>query len=317
MARKIAILFFLMSLSIDFLKAQETLPVYQQYLMDGEFLFNPAYYGKTDKVVLNMNYQKQFSKFSESPNVQSVGMHANIVDRVGAGVSFFRDQNGPVSANGISVGGSYFIPIGEGEERKDQFSFGTNLNFYNMNIDWAKLNPVDAGDPNLYNDSSIFMMYANLGMAVSYKNFFAGASVVDIPLTNDIPIQNGIEPQPTKIFLNAGYDWHLGEDFYITPSLMANLNTNSSRMLDLNLMATAKGEVSSFSGGLSFRGIKNQYGNQNLSVSPIIKGNINNFTFGAAYNFGMSDMQEYGGNSFMLSIGFTFDNFINDRGFRY
>ncbi len=317
MSRKIVFLFFLMSLQIHFLKAQETLPFYQQYLMDGDFLFNPALYGKTDKVEINLNYQKQFSKFEESPNVQSVGMHANIVDRVGAGVSFFRDQNGPVSANGISVGGSYFIPLGDRDERKDQFSFGTNLNFYNMNIDWGKLNPVDPGDPNLYNDRSIFMVYANMGMAMGFRNFFAGASVTDIPLSNDVSIQNGIEPQPTKIFLNAGYDWHVGESFFVTPSLMMNLNTNSSRMLDMNLMATMKGDENSFSGGVSCRGIKNQFGNQNLSVSPIIKGNIGNFNFGATYNFGMSDLQAYGGNSFMLSVGYSIENFINSRGFRY
>ena len=46
-------------------KAQESLPYYQQYLLDGEFLFNPAQYGKTDYVQLNANYQQQFSKFSE------------------------------------------------------------------------------------------------------------------------------------------------------------------------------------------------------------------------------------------------------------
>lgn len=313
--KRISLLFFFASFITAY--AQETLPVYQQYLMEGDFLFNPALYGKTDKVVLNMNYQKQFSKFDESPNVQSVGMHANIVDRLGAGISFFRDQNGPISANGISVGASYFIPIDDDGERKNQFSFGTNLNFYNMNIDWAQLNPEDPGDPNLYTENGIFMLYSNIGMAATYHNFFAGVSVTDIPLSNDIPIQNGIEPQPTKIFLNLGYDAYIGEDFYVTPSVLANLNTNSSRMLDLNVMATAKSEENSFSGGVSFRAIKNRFGNQNLSFSPIIKATVNNFFFGATYNFGLSDIQEYAGNSFMLGIGYNFDNFINTRGFRY
>lgn len=317
MKRKIALLFFFITFSAGFLKAQETLPFYQQYLLDGDFLFNPALYGKTDKVAINLNYQKQFSNFDESPNVQSIGMHANVVDRLGAGISFFRDSNGPISANGISLGASYFIPIADDGERKNQFSFGTSLNMYNMNIDWPKLSPADPGDPNLYNENGIFMMYANLGLAVTYSNFFAGASVTDIPISNDIPIQNGIEPQPTKIFLNAGYDWYIGEEFFVTPSVMMNLNTNSTRTMDMNIMATAKGEENSFSGGVSFRGIKNRFGNQNLSFSPVIKGNVGNFTFGAVYNFGLSDIQEYAGNSFMLSVGYTIDNFINTRGFRY
>ena len=165
--RKIYTLFFVV-VFLGSYKSQETLPFYQQYLLNGEFLFNPALYGATDDVVLNLNYQKQFSNFAQSPNVQSVGMHANVFDRVGAGLSFFKDQNGAISSTGVSAGASYFIPIDDDGERKSQFSFGTNVNFYNLNIDLAQLNPQDPGDPVLGPDSnSLFLVYANLGMAVT------------------------------------------------------------------------------------------------------------------------------------------------------
>ncbi len=315
--RKIYTLFFVLVFFVQY-KSQETLPYYQQYLLEGDFLFNPALYGKTDDVVLNLNYQKQFSQFAESPNVQSIGLHANIFDRVGAGLSFFRDQNGPVSSNGIGAGASYFIPIDDDGERKSQFSFGTNVNFYNMNIDLGKLNPQDPGDPTLASDTnSLFLVYANLGMAVTFRNFFAGVSVNDIALTNDIPIVNGIEPEPTKFILNAGYDYYLTEQFYVSPSVLMNFNTNSSRITDMNLMATILGDENSFSAGASFRTSKNQFGSQNLGISPILKATVNNFFFGASYNFGLSDIQQYAGSSFMLSVGYNIENFINTRGYRY
>ena len=315
--RKIYTLFFVLVFFVQY-KSQETLPYYQQYLLEGDFLFNPALYGKTDDVVLNLNYQKQFSDFAESPNVQSIGLHANIFDRVGAGLSFFRDQNGPVSSNGIGAGASYFIPIDDDGERKSQFSCGTNVNFYNMNIDLGKLNPQDPGDPTLASDTnSLFLVYANLGMAVTFRNFFAGVSVNDIALTNDIPIVNGIEPEPTKFILNAGYDYYLTEQFYVSPSVLMNFNTNSSRITDMNLMATILGEENSFSAGASFRTSKNQFGSQNLGISPILKATVNNFFFGASYNFGLSDIQQYAGSSFMLSVGYNIENFINTRGYRY
>lgn len=297
-------------------KAQETLPLYQQYLMDGDFLFNPALYGESDDLVLNLNYQKQFSNFGESPNVQSVGMHANVFDRVGVGASFFRDQNGPISANGITVGSSYFIPLGDEENRMNQFSFGAGVNFYNMSLDTALLTPDNPNDPVLY-DKNIFLAYANLGMAVKYRGFAGGVSVMDIPLNNDIPIVNGIEPSPTKIIMNAGYDWHFVDGFYVTPSVLLNLNTNSSRVMDYNIMGTFFSEGASFSGGVSFRSAKSSVGSQNLGLSPVIKGRIGKLTFGAVYNFGMSELQETVGNSFMLSLGFRFENFINGKGFRY
>lgn len=315
--RRIYVLFF----AVVFLgsyKGQETLPFYQQYLLEGEFLFNPALYGATDNVVLNMNYQKQFSNFDQSPNVQSIGLHANVFDRVGAGLSFFRDQNGPISANGISGGASYFIPIDDDGERKSQFSFGTNVNFYNLNIDLGLLNPQDPGDPTLTADTnSIFLVYANLGMAITYRNFFAGVSVNDIAISNDIPIVNGIEPEPTKFIINAGYDYYLNDQIYVTPSVLFNFNTNSSRLTDLNLMATVLDDQNSFAAGASFRSSNNQFGTQNLGVSPIIKAKVSSFVFGASYNFGLSDIQEFAGSSFMLSVGYNFENFINTRGYRY
>ena len=313
--RRIYTLFFVV-IFLGTYKAQETLPYYQQYLLNGEFLFNPALYGSTDDVVLNLNYQKQFSNFDQSPNVQSIGLHANVFDRVGAGLSFFKDQNGPISSNGISAGASYFIPIDDGGERKNQFSFGTNVNFYNMNIDLGMLNPQEPGDPVLSNES-LFLVYANLGMAITYRDFFAGVSVNDIAITNDIPIVNGIEPEPTKFLFNTGYNWYVTDEFYVTPSVLLNINTNSSKMLDVNLMATIAGDESSFSAGASLRTASNKFGNQSLGISPIVKATVNNFFFGASYNFGLSDIQQYAGSSFMLSVGYNFENFINTRGYRY
>lgn len=309
---------FLLTISSVWIFSQETLPIYQQYLMDGKFLINPAHYGETDDVVVNGNYQKQFSKFDQSPNVQSIGIHANVFDRVGAGLSFFRDQNGPISANGITAGASYFIPLSDEGDRKDQFSFGTAVNFYNMSVDYNMLNAADPGDPVLQDGTNdIFIIYANLGMQATYRNFFGGVSVLDIPLSNDIPIVNGIEPSPTKYVLNAGYDWPVSDGISVEPSVLVNLNTNSSHMIDLNLLGKLYSETNEFGAGVSFRTAKDNVGNQQLSLSPIIKGKINRFTFGAAYNIGLSDIQTYGGNSFMLSIGYHFENFINGRGFRY
>ncbi|MBB6372223.1 PorP/SprF family type IX secretion system membrane protein [Chryseobacterium shigense] len=299
-------------------KAQESLPYYQQYLLDGEFLFNPAQYGKTDYVQLNANYHKQFDKFSDSPNTQSIGINGNIFDRVGAGLSIFRDSNGPISAGGITAGASYFIPLSSEGDRKDQFSFGTSVSFYNMNFDYTSVNVEDGYDPLLIGkEGNIFMAYANFGAAATYRNIFAGVSVNDIALSNDKAIVNGIEPSPIKFFLNLGYDWHFADNIFITPSALINLNTNSTRMIDYNLMATFFNDINSFSAGVSYRTVQNRFDSQQLQVAPVIKVRFNKFMIGATYNIGMSDIQTYGGNSFMISLGYNFDNFINHRGYRY
>lgn len=308
---------FLLGLMMFLGQAQESLPIYQQYLFDGEFLFNPAHLGKTDDLVVNTNYQKQFSKLEDSPNVQSIGLHANVFDRVGAGLMLFRDQNGPISSYGVGVGASYFVPLGD-DERKDQFSFGTAVNAYSMNFDYSKVRALHPNDPLLgENKRNIFMVYANLGLQATYHRFFAGVSLVDIPLKEEVAIINGIEPTPTKFFINGGYEWMLSEDaLSVTPSFFLNLNTNSARMFDLNVMTNFYGENNEISVGASYRMENNHYGAQRLSLSPIVKFRLKQFSFGATYNLGLSGIQQYGGNSFMISLGLNLGNFINPDGLR-
>lgn len=98
---------------------------------------------------------------------------------------------------------------------------------------------------------------------------------------------------------------------------MLNLNTNSSRFFDLNLLAKLYNETNYFAAGVSYRMANSTYGKEQLSISPVLKFKTNWLTFGATYNLGLSDIQEYGGNSFMVSLGFNIPNFINSRGFRY
>lgn len=313
MRRFIQLIIFAQSI---ILSAQETLPIYQQYLLRGKFWINPAYYGATDSVEFDANYHRQFSKFDTSPNVQSIGIHANIVDRMGTGISLFRDQNGAISSNGISVGASYFVPITD-DGRRNQFSFGANVNFYNASIDHSRINAKDSDDPLLsIGVNSIFNTYTNLGLQATYEGFFGGVSILDIPLSDERLIINGIEPSPTKYVMNAGYDYEITEGFSVEPSLLLNLNTNSARLMDINILAKIYDDDNSLIGGVSFRSAKDKNIANQLSISPLVQVKVNSWHFGVSYHISMGKIAPYGGNSFMLSLGYSLDNFINPRGFR-
>ncbi len=97
-------------------------------------------------------------------------------------------------------------------------------------------------------------------------------SVADIPLSNNTPVVNGIEPSPTRFYLNAGYDMVNYRWFnYRQPSFMMNLNTNSSGMFDVNVLMKLYGESNYFAAGINYRTAKSADGRQQLSMSPIIK----------------------------------------------
>lgn len=298
--------------------AQESLPFYQQYLISDQVLINPSYTGSKDDWVVKATYHNQWNDFDGGPNTQTISTHVNIVDRVGVGAYFFRDENGPVTMNGLNLSAAYHIPLGDEENRTEsQFSFGTSLSLFSQSYDWSKIKPEDQNDPLLYGDKSIFLPYLNLGLSFSYVGLFGGVSVLDIPLSNNTPIVNSIEPSPTWYYFNFGYNWKVAENLSLEPSVLMNLNTNSERQLDANIKAKYKDENNSFALGVSYRTDLDSKDTQGLSVTPFLQAEIGKLNFGFGYNFGLTDIYKEGGNGFIIGLGYNIDNVFNPNGFRY
>src|SRR5690606_14972944 len=123
--------------------------------------------------------------------------------------------------------------------------------------------------------------------AATYRNIFGGVSVNDIALSNDESIVKNYEPSPIKFYLNLGYNWNIADNIALTPSVLVNLNTNSTRMVDYNLMATFSNDINSFSAGLSYRAVQNRFDNQQLQFAPVVKVKLNKLMIGATYNIGL------------------------------
>ena len=166
-------------------------------------------------------------------------------------------------------------------------------------------------------DKTIFLSYLNLGMSFAYSGFFGGVSVLDIPLGGDDPVVNSIEPSPTWYYLNFGYDWDVADGFILQPSLLMSLDSNSQRMLDLNLKAKFKNEVNAFAVGMSFRNGLGSEKNEGLSFMPFIQADLKRLNFSFGYNFGLSNIYKAGKDGFTIGLGYNLENFINPDGFRY
>jgi len=302
-----------------FLLAQSSIPFDQQYLIsDDKVLLNPSYTGSTDDIVIKGTYHKQWDKLEKSPSTQTLSGHFNLVDRLGVGAYFFRDENGPITLTGINVSAAYHIPLGDDEDRTEhQFSFGASVSYMSQGYDWSKVNPADNPDPLIGTDKSIFIPYLNLGMSFIYKNFFGGVSVLDIPLGKNIPVVNSIEPSPAWYYFNLGYNWEVEDNLILTPSTMVSLNTNSESMMDLNLTGKYAFEENSISLGVSYRRSLDSKYNQNLFITPFIRAEIGRLNFGAGYSFGQTDISKLAGNGFIFGLGYNIENVFNPDGFRY
>lgn len=304
--------------STNQLFCQESLPFYQQYLISDKVLINPSFTGSTDDWVFKGTFNKHWGNFDGGPNTQTLSTHVNLIDRVGVGMYFFRDENGAATLNGVNISAAYHIPIGDEEDRENQFSFGPSLSLFNQSICRACLKPDDPNDVSLADENlNVFLPYLNLGVNAKFKGIFGGVSVLDIPLGNNREIVNTKEPLPTWYYFNLGYNWNFAENLYLEPSVLMNINTNSERQLDGNLKAKYKDDDNAFAVGVSYRQDLDENGSQALMFSPLIQAELGRLNFGFAYTLGLSNISRQGGNGFVISLGYNVENILNTRGFRY
>src|SRR5690606_665875 len=189
---------------------------------------------------------------------------------------------------------------------------GLSYNYFQQHLDLDKIQATDPNDPLLMEDS-YNLNYFNLGVSFKYAGAFGGVSVLDIPLTDNQAVANGIEPLPTWYYFLLGYQIYLGEGFRIEPSVVMNLNSNSERQFDLNLMGHIGfgDRQQGLDLGVSYRQDIDKNGSQGLSISPIMKLKIGDLRVGMSYDIGLSDIAKEGGNGFLFSLGYDFGNPFN------
>lgn len=297
---------------------QEGLPFYKHYLVSDVYLINPSYAGVNPEILgVTGSYRNQWNDLPESPNTQTLSVHATVVDRLAFGFYVFNDQNGLSSLRGANLSAAYHIPINSRRdlrdyESEDIFSFGLSYNFFQQNLDLDKVIVNDPTDPLLVEDS-YNLNYFNLGISFKYAGAFGGISVLDIPFTKNEAVANGIEPLPTWYYFMLGYQIYIGDSFRLDPSLVMNLNSNSERQFDLNLIShIAFGDrQQGVDLGVSYRQDIDKNGVQGLTFSPIMKLKVGGLKIGMSYDIGLSDIAKEAGNGILFSLGYDFSNPFN------
>ena len=297
---------------------QEGLPFYKHYLVSDRYLINPSYAGANPEILsVTGSYRNQWADLPESPNTQTVSVHATVVDRLAFGLYVFNDRNGLSSLRGLNLSAAYHIPINSDRdyrdmETEDLFSFGLSYNFFQQRLDLDQVVVTDPTDPVL-DDPNYNLNYFNLGVSFKYAGAFGGVSVLDIPLQDNQAVANGIEPLPTWYYFMLGYHVYLGDVFRLEPSVVMNLNSNSERQFDLNLMGhiAFADQEQGLDLGVSYRQDIDKNGSQGLSISPVMKLKIGGLRIGMAYDIGMSDIAKEAGNGILFSLGYDFANPFN------
>ena len=296
--------------------AQEGLPFYEHYLVADNYLINPSFAGSNAEVLrVRGTHYSQWAGLDNAPSTQTLSAHGRVTNRLAAGFHAFNDRNGATSLRGVNLSAAYHIPIGDNfsyydDVEANQFSFGLSYNGISQVFDRSLWNAEHPEDPYLQ-DTSFFLSYFNLGANVHYNGIYVGFSVLDMPLGDNRPIVNSVEPLPTWYYFQAGYKWNVAEGIQLEPSVLMNLNSNSERQVDITMRSRFAMGQNAVRLGVNYRTDMDESGSQGLSLTPLINLEIGSLRLGYAYKMGLTDISKEAGDGHLISLGFDFANPFN------
>lgn len=291
--------------------AQETIPIYYDYLADNEYLVHSAAAGIGDCGKLRLSSRQQWAGNEKAPSLQTISFHTRLKEdsRIGLGGIIFKDKNGFHSQFGGQLTFAYHIDMGEIEF--SQLSFAISGMYAQNKIDESNFLLPGQFDPiitNLIKTENYFN--SDVGIAYHYKTGFAYFTVKNLLLSaQKLEDRTFQSLNVRKYLLNFGYffDNELKNSIKLEPSIMGQyIERTQEIFIDFNLKAYKKLENDNILWAtLSMRRSFDNNPNQELlQITPIIGLNIRNVLISYTYTNELGDniFADNGYHQFSLGV---------------
>ncbi len=303
----------------QFVKAQEGLPIYTDYLTDNYYLIHPSMAGAANCAKLRITGRQQWFGQDDAPQLATVSVNSRIGEtQSGIGAIVYSDKNGYHSQNGMYLTYAHHLMFSRSEVDLNQLSFGLSIGMIQYKLDeTAFLNePFDPIIAGIEQSSTNFNM--DLGFSYNLYNFYAHATVKNVlnnkGINNDIEITSNLR----RYLLSAGYGFgKFGSDWSYEPSILFQYKDGTKESsFDLNLKAYKKMDFGQVWAGLSYRrsldGAEyidgSSINSQKLQyVSPILGINYNNFMFAYTYAYQANSVVFNNGGFHQVTLGLNFN----------
>lgn len=288
-------------------KAQETLPIYQDYLSDNVFLVHPSAAGIGNSSKLRLTARQQWIGVPNAPALQTLSFHTRFGEysKAGYGVVLFNDKNGFHSQQGLQAAYTYHLPLRDGNFF-EQLSFGLAFTFVQNQSDQRSFIGDRPGvisqiiESTSYYNADFSLAYHKGGLSTYFtvKNLFLTAK-------NNL---NVLEPLDLRNYIfSAGY--YFGEDKFVQlePSIMLQFREGTrERLADFNLKVYKSLENAQVWAALSYRANFDENAIDNASFfSPIIGLNLKNFMFSYTYTKQLNEVLFADSGFHQLTLGFN------------
>ena len=284
-------------------RAQETLPIYTDYLSDNIFLIHPAAAGIGNSSKLRLTARQQWIGVPNAPALQTISFHTKFGEEsnAGYGLVLFNDKNGFHSQQGVQGTYAYHLPMSNGRFF-EQLSFGLSFTFVQNQSDQRTFN----GDPTVaaivestsyYNaDFSVAYHKGGLSSYFTVKNLFLTAK-------NNLNVQEPLDLR--NYILSAGY--YFGKENYVQlePSVMLQFREGTGEKLaDINLKVYKTLSKTQLWAALSYRRNFDANSIDNASYfSPIVGVNFKKFMFSYTYTKQLNEILYADSGFHQISLG--------------
>lgn len=296
-------------------------PQFTMYMFNQQMI-NPGYAGARGALSLSGLYRKQWVGIEGAPETFNVGIHSPgdlnaDFSRAAFGGLIFNDRIGIENQTGVYFQYAYRIPLDDANAKI--LSLGLQTGFINYTANFSELNPRDPfnQDNSINKDiRNSFLPQFGFGAYLMHQNYYVGFSVphlIQNKYDKEAIATNGqeVSRQLRHYFLMGGYVFDLGNNFKLRPQVIGKYvynegkNVRSPLSMDYNLSLIL---MDRFLIGASLR---TNIVQNNDAFSVMLESQITrSLRMGYAYDYTLSELQDYNNGSHEIMIGYDFNQAI-------
>lgn len=288
------------------IKAQETLPIYSDYLSDNVYLVHPAAAGIGNCGKLRLTARSQWAGIPDAPALQTLSAHTRVTDNIGLGAILFNDKNGFHSQQGLQGTFAYHIDLDRPDE-VNQLSFAISLMAVSNSVDERTFIIPDPVISQIIRSENYFN--ADVGLAYHKGGFFSYLTAKNVMLSARSLYNERYESLNLRRYLaTLGYYYGQGRNFQLEPSVMAQLiERTGEKFVDFNIKIYKEVAEAQLWAAFSYRKGFDNADTQELNyLTPIVGVNYRNFMVSYTYSKQTGDILFDDAAYHQITLGFNF-----------
>lgn len=287
------------------LSAQETFPIYSDYLSDNVYLVHPSAAGIGNCGKIRFTYRQQWMGIEDAPSLQTLSFHTRITEKMAVGAIAFNDENGYHSQQGFLATYAYHINFWN-ESAINQLSFGLSFMYSQNSVDQSDFITQDPSISQGIESSGYYN--ADFSIGYHFMDSFSYFTIKNLLLTPRDLVSNRFESDNLRRYLlTLGYYLGRGRKFQFEPSVMLqHIEYTGETFMDLNVKAYRNiGSNSQLWAALSYR----QNFDSNIEnfkmITPILGFNYKRFMFSYTYSSQIGNVVFTNSGNHQVTLGFN------------